>query len=210
MERLAAHLVEVVPSGRGVALRLPNGPALVLLFLAAARAGREAQILDPDWPPAMAQRVICELSPAVVVTERTELSHTRLIHVDPFGPFDSLTEAIGAGDRSIAPAEPDPLTPFYVGFTSGSTGMPKGHRRHHGSWLESFAAADMEFDIGPDDVVLAPGTLTHSLFLYGLAHGLHVGASVVLCRRFRPNTVNRVIADRGVTVIYGVPTRLRR
>ena len=53
VERLAAHLVEVVPSGRGVALRLPNGPALVLLFLAAARAGREAQILDPDWPPAM-------------------------------------------------------------------------------------------------------------------------------------------------------------
>jgi len=208
VERLAAHLVEAVPSGRGVALRLPNGPALVLLFLAAARAGREAQILDPDWPPAMAQRVICELSPAIVVTERTELSHTRLIRVDPFGPFDSVTEAIGVGDRFIAPAEPDPLTSFYVGFTSGSTGMPKGYRRHHCSWLASFAAADLEFDIGPDDVVLAPGTLTHSLFLYGLAHGLHVGASVVLCRRFKPNTVNRVIADRGVTVIYGVPTQL--
>jgi long-chain acyl-CoA synthetase len=208
MERLAAHLVEAVPSGRGVALRLPNGPTLVLLFLAAARAGREAQILDPDWPPAIVQRVISELSPAIVVTERTELSHTRLIHVDPFGPFDGVTEAICASDRFTAATAPDPLTSFYVGFTSGSTGMPKGYRRHHRSWLESFAAADLEFDIGPDDVVLAPGTLTHSLFLYGLAHGLHVGASVVLCRRFRPNTVNRVIADRGVTVIYGVPTQL--
>jgi long-chain acyl-CoA synthetase len=208
VDRLATHLVEAVPTGSAVALHLPNGPALILLFLAAARAGREAQILDPDWPPAMVHRVIAALSPAMVVTARTDLSHARLIHVDPFGPFDGVAEAIGAGDRFTAAAAPDPLTSFYVGFTSGSTGMPKGYRRHHRSWLESFAAADLEFDIGPDDVVLAPGALTHSLFLYGLAHGLHVGASVVLCRRFRPNTANRVVPLHNVTVIYGVPTQL--
>jgi long-chain acyl-CoA synthetase len=206
--RLAAHLAQMVPPGRGVALHLPNGPALVLLFLATARAGREAQVLDPDWPIATAQRVISELSPAIVVSAGANLSHEQLILVNPHGPFDAVAEAIGASDRFTAVAEPDPLTSFYVGFTSGSTGTPKGYRRHHRSWLESFRAGDLEFDIGTDDAVLAPGTLTHSLFLYGLAHGLHVGATVVLCRRFRPNTVNRVILANKVTVIYGVPTQL--
>ena len=53
--RIASHLAATVPAGRGVALHLPNGPALVVLFLGACRAGREAQILDPGWPAAMAR-----------------------------------------------------------------------------------------------------------------------------------------------------------
>ena len=31
VDRLAVHLADTVPAGRGVALHLPNGPALVLL-----------------------------------------------------------------------------------------------------------------------------------------------------------------------------------
>ena len=129
-----------------------------------------------------------------------------LVVVDPHGPFEAVADAIGAGPSSAAIAEPDPLTPFYVGFTSGSTGTPKGYRRHHQSWIGSFRAGDREFDIGAGDVVFVPGALTHPLFLYGLAHGLYVGATVILCRQFRPNLVNRLIAVHKVSVIYGVPT----
>ncbi|MCK1394415.1 AMP-binding protein [Bradyrhizobium sp. 1] len=210
VNRLAAHLAKAVPVGRGVALHLPNGPALVLLFLAACRAGREAQILDPSWPTETARLAIAALAPGIVVSDdATSASGTAaLAVVDPHGPFESVADAIGASPSSAAIAEPDPLTPFYVGFTSGSTGTPKGYRRHHRSWIESFRAGDCEFDIGAGDVVLAPGALTHSLFLYSLAHGLYVGATVILCRQFRPNLVNRLIVSHGVSVIYGVPTQL--
>ncbi|MGY8631991.1 AMP-binding protein [Bradyrhizobium sp. 14AA] len=210
VNRLAGHLAKVVPAGRGVALHLPNGPALVLLFLAACRAGREAQILDPSWPTETARVAIAELAPGIVVSgDPTLAGDTEVLAVvDPHGPFESVANAISAGPSSEAIAEPDPLTPFYVGFTSGSTGMPKGYRRHHQSWIESFRAGDREFDIGAGDIVLAPGALTHSLFLYGLAHGLYVGATVILCRQFRPNLINRLIVSHGVSVIYGVPTQL--
>ncbi|MCP3387822.1 AMP-binding protein [Bradyrhizobium sp. CCGB12] len=208
--RLAGHLAKVVPVGRGVALHLPNGPALVLLFLAACRAGREAQILDPSWPTETARLAITALAAGIVVSGDATLAEDTEVFavVDPHGPFESVADAIGAGPSPAAIAEPDPLTPFYVGFTSGSTGMPKGYRRHHQSWIESFRAGDREFDIGAGDIVLAPGALTHSLFLYGLAHGLYVGATVILCRQFRPNLVNRLIALHQVSVIYGVPTQL--
>lgn len=56
--------------------------------------------------------------------------------------------------------------------------------------------------------MLAPGALTHSLFLYGLAHGLYVGATVILCRQFRPNLICQLIATHRVSVLYGVPTQL--
>jgi long-chain acyl-CoA synthetase len=210
VNRLAGHLAKVVAPGRGVALHLANGPALVLLFLAACRAGREAQIFDPSWPTDMARFSIATLSPGIVVSGDAAVvdGAPASTVVDPHGPFGAVADAIGAAPSCVAIAEPDSLTPFYVGFTSGSTGTPKGYRRHHRSWIESFRAGDREFDIGADDVVLAPGGLAHSLFLYGLAHGLHVGATVVLCRQFRPNLVNRLIAAHRASVIYGVPTQL--
>ncbi len=207
--RIASHLAATVPAGRGVALHLPNGPALVMLFLAACRAGREAQILDPGWPAAMAQSVIAALSPGLVVTTDAGLSCAApLLRLNSDIGFHDVAEALGAAEAHGMLPEPDPLQPFCVGFTSGSTGMPKGFRRHHRSWTESFRAGDREFDIGANDVVLAPGTLTHSLFLYALAHGLDVGATVVLCRQFRPTAANRLIREHRATVIYGVPTQL--
>lgn len=210
VNRLARYLTDVVPAGKGVALHLPNGPPLVLLFLAACRAGREAQILDPSWPRETARLAIAALAPGIVVSGDAAFAKDTavLAVVDPHGPFEAVADAIGASPSFEAIAEPDSLTPFYVGFTSGSTGTPKGYRRHHLSWIESFRAGDREFDIGEGDIVLAPGALTHSLFLYGLTHGLYVGATVILSRQFRPNLVNRLIVSHGVSVIYGVPTQL--
>jgi len=71
---------------------------------------------------------------------------------------------------------PTPTTPFYIGFTSGSTGMPKGFRRHHQSWTESLRVCLDTF--GPDaaSCVMAPGRFSHSLFLFGMVLGLWSGA----------------------------------
>jgi long-chain acyl-CoA synthetase len=153
---------------------------------------------------------LAALGPGLVVSGDKTLSGVgaALTIVDPYAPFSEVADALGAA-AAIAPiAEPDPTTPFYVGFTSGSTGTPKGYRRHHLSWIESFRAGNREFDITGADVVLAPGALTHSLFLYGLAHGLYVGATVILCRQFRPNLATRLIAQHKATVLYGVPSQL--
>lgn len=210
INRLAGFLAAATPEGSGVALHLPTSPALALLFLAVARAGREAQVLDPEWPAEMTLALVSQLSSALLISLDARFAGNKaIVLADPLRPFAEIASALGAPPEAGPKPEPDALVPFYVGFTSGSTGLPKGYRRHHRSWTESFRHDALEFGIAPNDVILAPGTLTHSLFLYALVHGLNVGAQVVLCRRFRPDAVARLIDRERVTVLYGVPTQLQ-
>jgi long-chain acyl-CoA synthetase len=209
VERIAAHIAARTREGAGVALHLPNGPALALLFLAAARAGREAQVLDFAWPSALVRKTLSALRPAMIVTTEARLAARRnaVLLPDPL-PFARVAAALGAPARYEPASQPLGDVPFYVGFTSGSTGTPKGYRRDHRSWVESFRADAVEFGIGPRDVVLAPGALSHSLFLYAMVHGLYAGATVVLARRFRPTAIPALVRRHRVTVLYGVPTQL--
>jgi long-chain acyl-CoA synthetase len=210
INRLAGFIAATTPVGGSVALHLPTSPALALLFLAVARAGREAQVLDPDWPAEMTRAILSQPSSALLVSFDARFTGSNaVILADPMTPFLQVAPALGASTDARSGAEPNALVPFYVGFTSGSTGMPKGYRRHHQSWTESFRHDALEFGINSDDVLLAPGTLTHSLFLYALVHGLNAGARVILCRRFRPDVVVRLIEGERATVLYGVPTQLQ-
>jgi long-chain acyl-CoA synthetase len=209
INRLADVIAAATPGGGGVALHLPTSPALALLFLAVARAGREAQVLDPDWPAEMTRAILSQLPSALLISFDSRFAgDNAVILADPLLPFAEVAAALGASTEAGPRSEPDTLAPFYVGFTSGSTGLPKGYRRHHRSWTESFRHDGLEFGITADDVILAPGTLTHSLFLYALVHGLNVGARVILCRRFRPDAVVRLIEGERATVLYVVPTQL--
>ncbi len=206
-----AREIAALPAG-GVALRLSNSVTLIVLVLACARAGREAQVLDPAWPDATARSVLARLEPALLVTEcpqdaeefPVEEGRGRFVVVPSlvrFGSLPSLGRPLAEPVR-----QPDPGSAFYVGFTSGSTGLPKGYRRSQHSWVRSFAAERAEFAVGPADTIAAPGLFTHSLFLYAVLAGLHAGARVLALPRFRPDQALRLLSREGATVLYGVPT----
>jgi len=209
---LALRLATLSDDTRAVALHLPNGPAFVPLFLAIARAGLEAQVLDPAWPPARTQSVLALLDPALLVTTDPDVRHRRRIVLDRRDlRFDAAAQ--GLSDLASAPLATLPdvgdLAPFYVGFTSGSTGAPKGYRRHHRSWIRSFEADAAEFGIDRGDILLAPGSMTHSLFLYAAMHAMHIGATLVMSATFRPDRAVALAARHKASVVYGVPTHFR-
>lgn len=187
---LAAHLAENTAPGQGVALAMGNGPELVEAFLACAISGRQALVYDPGWPAPYRAAIDAALAPAITLETLPEPA----LSTPASAPF---------------PPPPAPDAPFYVGFTSGSTGLPKGYRRSHRSWIDSFAASEVEFGLGEQDVVLAPGGLAASLHLYGVVHALHIGARAVMMRQFHPRRALRLIARHGVTALYATPTQLQ-
>jgi long-chain acyl-CoA synthetase len=206
--RIASFIASRTPPGGAVALDLPNGPQLAVLFLAVAAAGRDAQIFDHNWPTATVADVIRKLGSDLVVTARKDLEHSGAIDIATDIELSRLADALGAPSDFRRLSDPDPGAIFYTGFTSGSTGLPKGFRRTHRSWTDSFAGAQAEFDIGPADCVHALGPLSQSMGLYGLASTLHAGAKYILSRGFQAHSALRLISSQRVTVLYPVPTQL--
>ncbi|MDP4302614.1 AMP-binding protein [Leptothrix discophora] len=100
------------------------------------------------------------------------------------------------------------LAPFYVGYTSGSTGQPKGFRRHHRSWTESLRTCVDTF--GPEvcGTVLAPGRVSHSLFLFGMLLGLWTGGGSLVQERHSAARTLATLADGAASVLVAVPSQL--
>jgi long-chain acyl-CoA synthetase len=115
--------------------------------------------------------------------------------------------AAGVGAEA-ALAEATSSSPFYIGFTSGSSGLPKGFRRSHGSWTSSFDICLESFGRGAAATMLVPGRLSHSTFLFGALLGLWSGAGVRLQSRFAPGPALDTLASGDAGAIVAVPSQL--
>ncbi|WP_051207059.1 AMP-binding protein [Saccharospirillum impatiens] len=196
VERLASRLHAELGVGCAVALDVSDPMSLIQAFLAVGRSGNRALVLDTAWPDA--QRAD--------IDRRTEPD--RVLDSEVLSQWLAESEPVDIDSHPSAPL-PTPDQPFYVGFTSGSTGVPKGYRRRHASWLASFELSRVLFALQPGDRVMAPGSLATSLHLYGVIQALQAGIAVVLVPRFRPRTVLQAMADHSVSALYGTPTQIK-
>lgn len=191
LEGLEGNLLRQTGFGGHVVLRLRDPIALLQCFFACARTGRVAVVMDPDWPETLAAGVLADLAPDLVLTDRA------------FSEFGS-----SSAETSTA-ATPDEKDLFYAGFTSGSSGQPKGYVRSHGSWLNSFQVSLETFGIAQGSRVVIPGQLTHSLHLYGAVCGLACGQEVAIVPRFDPRSCLSILVDSEQgAVLYATPTQL--
>ncbi|CTQ77063.1 AMP-binding protein [Roseibium alexandrii] len=183
------------PEGAQIALLLADPTDILVSFFACARSGRTALVMDPSWPHHQIETVLMAVQPAFCLDD------------------ESLARSVATQDdeRSSRPVDPPLETAeFYAGFTSGSTGMPKGFVRSHRSWLESFRLSEPDFeDIEPARIIILGG-LSHSLHLYGAVHGLHRGTPVTVLSRFEPRAVLEVLqTEAGIAALYATPTQLQ-
>lgn len=187
---------------QSVACLLPNSAELLSLMVATSHLGHNLQVISPDWPSQQIKKALQSLQPDMLILDK---------------PWDDLGFAgqtvakfwtnPDVGD--ITPSHFNSRLPFYTGFTSGSTGEPKGFVRSQLSWLESFYSDQKLFQFCSDDVFVIPGSLSHSLPLYGAVRGLYQGGTVYVAPIFRPDRILRDCIDLNATVIYATPTQYR-
>ncbi|HEU4730059.1 MAG TPA: AMP-binding protein [Kofleriaceae bacterium] len=102
-------------------------------------------------------------------------------------------------------AAPDPRSPCTIGYTSGTTGYPKGAVQSHQAVLLNCALTATMHGRSERDVVVTALPAPH---VYGnvVINGTFlVGGTVVLMERFAPAAALALIAEHRATMFEGVP-----
>lgn len=107
--------------------------------------------------------------------------------------------------------EVGPDDPAHLGYTSGTTGAPKGALLTHGNLLANSEGLERAWRWAPDDRLVLALPLFHA---HGLCNGVHgtllAGASAVLLDGFSVDGVLDATADHDASLFFGVPTMYHR
>ncbi|MBE7096116.1 acyl-CoA synthetase [Bacillus cereus] len=205
--KVANRLNEKESQNKTIAIVLENSMEFLQLFAGAAMAGWVCVPLDIKWKEDELKERIAISNPDVIVTERYKVNdlpdeERRVIEIDEW------KRMIENYLPTYNPVESVQNAPFYMGFTSGSTGKAKAFLRAQQSWVHSFDCNIHDFHMKKEDSILIAGTLVHSLFLYGAISALYVGQTVHIMRKFIPDQVLDKLETENISVMYTVPTML--
>ncbi|MGL6096335.1 MAG: amino acid adenylation domain-containing protein, partial [Fimbriiglobus sp.] len=162
--------------------------------------------IDPATPPARRDALLARTRVRVALVAGEEL------HDLPAGVRAVLVSDNGVSPSAFAPVRVPPSALAYVIFTSGSTGEPKGVMVEHRAAVNTVAAVNRRFAVGPDDRVLGLSSLGFDLSVYDLFGPLAVGGAVVLpdpARARDPDYLGALVRDTGVTLWNSVPMYLQ-
>jgi fatty-acyl-CoA synthase len=95
-------------------------------------------------------------------------------------------------------------------LTSGTTGTPKGAPRDQVTGLATLVAMLDRIPYHQGDTVVLAAPMFHSWGFTNMSLGLVLGTSMVLRRRFEPETVLRDVARHRAEVLVAVPVMLQR
>ena len=101
--------------------------------------------------------------------------------------------------------------PAYIGYTSGTTGRPKGALLSHLNLVSSVRALELAWRWVKDDTLILTLPLFH---MHGLGVGIHggltVGCKIILQKNFDPEKVIEASEQFEASMFFGVPTMYSR
>ncbi|HKA78444.1 MAG TPA: AMP-binding protein, partial [Xanthobacteraceae bacterium] len=211
----------IVPGNR-VLLRGPNSPMMVAAYLAAIKAGG---VVVATMPLLRAKEIAYPITKAKIhvalcdVRLADEMEKTRALAPElerivywGNGAPDGL-EALMArpGYESFAACDTAADDVCLIGFTSGTTGEPKGTMHFHRDMLatcDSYGRHVLRAE--PSDRFIGSPPLAFTFGLGGLVlFPLRIGASTVLLEKAGPDDLLAAVAKLRTTICFTAPTAYR-
>ncbi len=182
---------------------------LVVAHVAAVRLGLVVVPVNTAYRERETAHIVADAQPAAALLDEPE--RAKWVHVvAPSAIVVSPAVELPDGE----PPELDSShaeDPALLGYTSGTTGAPKGALLSHGNLLASAQAVAMAWRWTREDRLLLCLPLFHA---HGLCVGLHgtllVGGSALLLPGFDLDRVFDAIGDHNCTMFFGVPTMYHR
>lgn len=191
--------------GTFVGLWMPRGREVIIAQIAIALSGAAWLPFDADAPVARIAAGLADLD-AVGVVSPADWAE-RLKGPAPVWSYAELAE----GAALASDCEAGSVDPAYVIYTSGSTGQPKGILVPNRAICHFLRAAEVQYGLRADDVMLQSGSVAFDLSLEEIWLPLLVGAALRICPAdvlADPDRLVALIRNSGVTAMDVVPTLL--
>ena len=206
--RLAASGVR-----RGDRVLLSCAPSVdtIVAYVAILRLGAVVVPANTAYTGRELQPILAVTGPSAAVIDDAERL-SGLAGPSTVMPATRLTEPSGPGagtSHDLALDATDDRAPALIGFTSGTTGLPKGAVLSHGNLLAGARSVVEAWEWQADDRLICALPLFHMHGLGVAVNGtLTAGASMVVLPRFDPEEI--VALSDGATMLFGVPTMWSR
>jgi 2-aminobenzoate-CoA ligase len=223
--RIAHVLVEDygVKPGNRVLIRSANNPAMVAVWLAATKAGAvvvntmpmlRAVELGKIVDKAEISLALCDtrLMDEMVACAKESRFITKVVGFDGTANHDAELDRLALSKpvrfETVKTGRDDVAL---LGFTSGTTGMPKATMHFHRDMLIiADGYAKEVLGVTPEDVFVGSPPLAFTFGLGGLAvFPLRFGAAAVLLEQASPANMVEIIQTHKATVCFTAPTAYR-
>ena len=212
-----------VRKGARVAVLSMNDVDVLDIWFACAKLGAIFAPLNWRLTATELAQYLATITPTVLVYGEefvpvaSDLQATSGLSVRTFVALAGASRARGDdvdfADRALASdAQPSPVDlawddPWVLCGTGGTTGTPKAAVLTYRSITTNAVNTISGFELHPTDVTLLNAPLFHTGGMNVFTAPLVLaGGTSIVCRTFDPEDVHSMVASRGVSIFFGVPT----
>ncbi|ADP09979.1 AMP-dependent synthetase and ligase [Erwinia sp. Ejp617] len=207
---LYQHLCQLSLATGVVAIASANDTTFPVAWLAATARPFTAAVIDPLTPEDNLRDIFNRLKPDLLLLKRQDRLLIALAErlAIRWLALDGWQHAQPVADDRAFSADMQAATPFLIGFTSGTTSLPKAFIRSRRSWRCSFENGVEIFRLAHAPSTLFPGPLSHGIGLYCLNETLYAGGCFYSTARWQPQAVLMLLAQQQIERLVVVPTMI--
>lgn len=214
-----------VRGGDGVALLIRNHRWFLIALYGAAKVGVRLIMLNSEFSGPQIKEVSEREGAKLIIHDdeytkacssaEPELGKLRALPTNPDNPDqpsestdETLADLIGRS-KAGPPPKASAHSKIII-LTSGTTGTPKGANRSSPPSLAPIGGVLSHVPFRSGEVTSLPAPMFHALGFLHATIAMMLGSTLVLRRRFKPDTVLTDIEKHGVTALVVVPVMLSR
>ena len=209
-----------IQPGDRIAMMLANGAPYVELYLAAALLGAAVVPLNFRFVASEAEYVVKHSGARALVFEDAfreavepsrRLLESQGLRSIVVGAQRNSSEVgyealVDSGSANVRSFSPDPEACYFQGYTSGTTGFPKGCVNPHRRFADCLKRMARVYEVTTQDVLLMAAPLFHEAPALFLLTQLFAGGTVVVTADSSPENVFDLVDREKVTWTFMVPT----
>lgn len=186
-----------------IGISIADPAHFLTVYRAVQIAGKLPVVLDPKWTSEQFKEILKHYEITYLITDKKkDIDHIQQLTLESFEEYQN-------NEVKLSKIQKSPEDMLHIGFTSGTTGMPKAYYRNRFSWLVSYDANDAILNGVPSSII-APGPLAHSLTLYALMYAHHHSVPCYMQTRYHPKQLLQQLQDHSGAAVFLVPSILEQ